>query len=167
MKEYYYDKKNFGRQVTLTGIFAIAIAVICLIGILMGRQPGLLVVAIIVATYTAWNSFISNSNPEKVVIADDYISFSSFGREDKYMLDQLEMFRLREFPTAGKIFIRVNKAGIFKGRYWVHTWHFNDGKELFTRLLDMEYALHPDTLKAKARRVNTEYIEKARVKEDA
>lgn len=166
MKEYSYDKKFFNIQVTLTGIFSILIAIGCLIGIILGQPPALLTLAIIAAVYTAWNDFISNSNPEKVIIADDYISFSSFGREDKYMFDQLESFKLREFPSAGKIFIRVNNAGIFKGRYWVHTRNFSDGKELFMRLIDMEYNIHPDSLKAKARRVNTEYIEKAKLPND-
>ena len=34
-----------------------------------------------------------------------------------------------------------------------------DGKELFQRMTDIEYAKHPETIKARARRINTEYLE--------
>ena len=34
-----------------------------------------------------------------------------------------------------------------------------DGQELFSKILDIEYQLHPDTIKARARRTNTKYLQ--------
>lgn len=158
MKEYNFDKKVYSVQITLTGVFCIAIALFCAYSMITTGTIGIYAIGALVAIYTAWNDFVSISNPEKVTLADDYIAFTAYGREHKYMREDIEEFRLREFPSAGKIYIRLNKSNIFKGRYWVHCKLFDDGEELFTRLRDMEYEIHPDSLKAKARTVNTEYI---------
>ncbi len=34
---------------------------------------------------------------------------------DSFDLCELNRFMIREFPSAGKMYIRVNKAGLFKG----------------------------------------------------
>lgn len=162
MKEYKFDRKIFNVEITLTGVFCIVIILACIAGAIMNKLPGLLIFAAVIAAYTAWNDFVSISNPEKVVISDDFISFYAFGREHKYPLSDISQFRVREFPTSGKIFLRVNNANIFKGRYWLHTKMFSDGKELFTIIRDMEFKIHPDSLKARARIVNTEFAEAER-----
>jgi hypothetical protein len=68
---------------------------------------------------------------------------------------------IREFPSSGKMYLRVGKTTLLHGRYWLQTKVFTDGRELFQALLDIEYAKNPDTIKARARRVNTEYLENA------
>lgn len=158
MKTYSFDKKTFMVEVTLTGIFAGGIMIYSLVNIVMGNAAVLFAIVLLVAAYTAWNDFISISNPDTVKINENSISFLAYGREHSYLLSDIKNFRIREFPSSGKIFLRVNKSGLLKGRYWIHTKMFDDGKELFDTLRDMEYNIHPDSLKARARRVNTEYI---------
>jgi hypothetical protein len=91
----------------------------------------------------------------------------SFNRTDDYHLSQLKSFKIREFPTAGKMYLRMDGGGLLKGRYWLNTKNYNDGQELFRLLLDMEYEKHPESLKARARRVNTEYNTKVKKKKEA
>ena len=57
------------------------------------------------------------------------------------------------------MYIRINDSSLFKGRYWLQTRVMTDGRELFQRICDLEFRIHPDTLKARARRVNSEYLE--------
>lgn len=158
-KEYAFDKKTFGVQVTATGVFALLILLMCIYSMITKPYAGLFAVIGVVAAYTVWNTFVSISNPEKIIIGEDYISFKAYGREDKYNFCDVTQFRIREFPSAGKMFIRVNQSNLLKGRYWVHTRQIEEGKELFRRLLDMEYDMHPDTIKARARRTNTQYAQ--------
>ena len=61
----------------------------------------------------------------------------------------------------------MNGGGLLKGRYWLNTRNYNDGQELFRLLLDMEYEKHPESLKARARRVNTEYNAQVKKKKEA
>lgn len=159
MKVYQYDKRLFLIEVKVTGYFCIAVIFLCLYMALNNVAPGLMIMAALIAFYTVWNTFISHSNPEIVKFEENAISFSSFQKEDRYTFEDIKQFRIREFPSSGKMYIRINNSNLFKGRYWVQTSQFNDGKELFHKLLDMEYEMHPDTLKARARRVNTEYRE--------
>lgn len=158
-KEYIYDKKAFLMQITVTGIFTCVIFLLCIYGIFVSSYASLCALIAFIAGYAIWNSFISVSNPQKVEIGNDFICFSAYGKEHKYFYDDVKSFRIREFPSAGKIYLRVNQSNFLKGRYWIHTTQFEDGKELFKKLLEMEYELHPDSLKAKARRVNLKYME--------
>lgn len=159
MKEYSYDKRSFLVGVTITSIFCLVLMVVCLLLALFNIMPALLCFVALVAFYTVWNSFISKSNSQKVIITDTSIQFYCYHRLDTYVIKDIERLSIREFPTSGKMYIRMNHPTIFKGRYWLQTKLFSDGNELFRSLLDLEYKLHPDTLKARARRVNSAYIE--------
>lgn len=158
MKVYTYNKTAFFMQVKFTGIFCLGVAVIALISAISGYLSGLMVFISVVALYQVWNTFVSHSNPEQVILDDDTITFASFQKEDRYVVSEMKQLRIREFPSSGKMYIRIDDANLFHGRYWIQSSQFNDGKELFKALLDIEYKKHPDTLKARARSVNTEYI---------
>lgn len=161
MKTYTYEQPFFTIEVLITGIFCAFIAVVCLVfaALQMYLPPALSVMFAVVALYQVWNTFIAIANPEKVTFEDDAISFSAFGRTDRFAYSDISEFRVREFPSAGKMYIRINDGGLLKGRYWIQSKVMSDGEELFNRILDFEYAKHPDTIKARARRVNTEYLE--------
>lgn len=158
-KTYTYMKRYFVIEVLITGLICLAALVVCPILAYQGFLSGIMIVLMVPAAYQAWNTFIAIANPETVTIDDEAISFAAWGRTDSYRLDEMTSFRVREFPTAGKMYIRINEPSLLRGRYWLQTRVMTDGKELFQRLCDMEYKMHPDTLKARARRVNTEYME--------
>lgn len=159
MKEYVFDKQRFLIEVTITGIFCFAIMILAIILALTGYLAPLMIGIACIAAYTCWNSFVSKSNSEKVIVDDTSIRFYAYHREDVYTLSEIRQLRIREFPSSGKMYIRIDHYNAFKGRYWLQTNLFSDGKELFHKLLDIEYAMHPDTLKARARRVNSEYLD--------
>ena len=102
-----------------------------------------------------WGHFILS---KKVVIDNKKVIFYSFGKTDEYDLENISKFQIREFPSAGKMYIRFNGGKLKKDRYWLNTKMYENGNELFKNLLDLEYEKHPDTLKSRARRVNTEYL---------
>lgn len=155
---YTYIKRYFIIEVLLTGIISIAALLLCTTWAIMGIYPPLMVLIDIAAIYQIWNTFIAIANPEQVTLDDEELSFSCWGRTDSYRLSEIKELRIREFPSAGKMYLRINNHNLLHGRYWLQTKQMENGKELFQRLLDLEYQLHPDTLKARARRVNTEYI---------
>lgn len=161
MKTYTYEQPYYALEVVITGLFCLMLAILCggaaLAHIFLPQL--LLVFFSIVALYQVWNTFIAIANPEKVVIEQDALTFSAFGRSDRFARKDIHELRIREFPTAGKMYVRINGGGFFHGRYWLQTKVMSDGSELFHRMLDMEYELHPNTIKARARRVNTVYVE--------
>lgn len=158
-KTFYYNRLLYLFNVKLTGVFCGLLIIGCLyLSVFSQINFMLLAIITLVASYTIWNCFISKSNSQSVTIGEDKISFYALGRTDSYMIDQIQKIRIREFPTGGRMYIRINDHGLFKGRYWVHFGKFEEGKILMKKLLDIEYAIHPDSLKARARRINTEFI---------
>lgn len=156
---YSYLKRYFFIEVTLTGMVCLAALVVCPYLAYKGIVPGIMIVLMVPAAYQVWNTFIAIANPETVEIDEKAISFSAWGRTDRYAWSDVRSFRVREFPSAGKMYIRINDSSLFKGRYWLQTRVMTDGRELFQRICDLEFRIHPDTLKARARRVNSEYLE--------
>lgn len=159
-KKYTYEAPFYFIEVVLVGVVCIAVMIICRALALFYPilPPGLLVFIAIIAFYQVWNTFISLSNPEIVTLSDSEISFAGFNRVHSYKIDELSTFLVRPFPSSGKTYIRVNNHTIFKGRYWVPTKVFSDGKELFAQINELDYKINPDSLKSRARRVNSEYI---------
>ena len=142
----------------ITGIVAIGAFIASLV--YFHSNLSLLLLIGIVCIYTIWNSFVSKVHPEKIVIKENEIVFETFNSKDRYYIDGTDRFQLREFPSSGKLYLRIGNEQLQKGRYWINTKNYNNGKELFQLFRDLDYKINPDSLKSKARRVNTEYLQK-------
>ena len=158
MNEFKYNRLLYIFDVIITGIVAIGAFIASLV--YFHSNLSLLLLVGTVSIYTMWNSFVSKVHPEKIVIKENEIIFESFNSKDRYYIDGTDRFQLREFPSSGKLYLRIGNAQIQKGRYWINTKNYNNGKELFQLFRDLDYKINPDSLKSKARRVNTEYLQK-------
>lgn len=119
--------------------------------IFTGSNTILWIAAAIISFYTAWETFVSLSNPSKVIVDADSITFCAYGKEHRYLWSEITRFKVKEFTGARKLFVRINEAGIFRGRYWIHCYYFNDTDVLYKYIVDKEYLFHPNSLKAQAR----------------
>ena len=158
MNEFKYNRLLYLFDVIITGIVAIGAFIASLV--YFHSNLSLLLLVGIVCIYTIWNSFVSKVHPEKIVIKENEIVFESFNSKDRYYIDGTDRFQLREFPSSGKLYLRIGNEQLQKGRYWINTKNYNNGKELFQLFRDLDYKINPDSLKSKARRVNTEYLQK-------
>lgn len=150
MKEYNYDAKKFMMKVTVTGVFCVLIALYSIWQWFLTRET-LWAIILLIAVYTVWNSFVTISNPSKVILSDEEIVFSAYGREDRFPMTEITSFRVKDFPNVRKLFIRINNASWLHGRYWIPAAFFNDTDELYRAILDIEERIHPNTLKSAAR----------------
>ncbi|MBY4797753.1 hypothetical protein K6V98_05205 [Collinsella sp. AGMB00827] len=155
MKRYSYIRRYFVIEVLLTGLLSGAVVVVAPILAYRGFYPGIMLVLMVPAVYQLWNTFIAISNPQTVALDEEAIEFSAWGRTDHWELAQIQSFRVREFPSAGKMYIRINGGGMLRGRYWLQTRVMTEGRELFQKICDLEYKMHPNTLKAYARRTSS------------
>lgn len=158
MNEFKYNRLLYLFDVIITGIVAIGAFIASLV--YFHSNLSLLLLIGIVCIYTIWNSFVSKVHPEKIVIKENEIVFESFNSKDRYYIDGTDRFQLREFPSSGKLYLRIGNEQLQKERYWINTKNYNNGKELFQLFRDLDYKINPDSLKSKARRVNTEYLQK-------
>jgi hypothetical protein len=149
-KEYIYNPKTYFRKITFSALFCILVFLAALYMILINNHRQIFLLIACVAAYTVWNTFISRSNPSKVILEEDGISFESFGRRTKYLFSEITSFRAKDFRGSGKIFLRINNSNFFKGRFWIHTMEMNDSQELYLFILKLEYQTHPHSIKARA-----------------
>jgi hypothetical protein len=149
-KEYIYNPKSYFVQVVVTSVFCIAILFVSLYMIITNTNRNIFCFVGLIALYTFWNTFVTGSNPSKIILEENGISFVSFGRTVKYLFDEIHIFMAKDFRSSGRIFLRINKYNLFKGRYWVNAKEFNDSYELFLFLLKLEYKMNPDSLKSRA-----------------
>ncbi|WP_231036115.1 hypothetical protein [Pectinatus sottacetonis] len=77
------------------------------------------------------------------------------GRFQKYRYDKIKYFKVREARYSRNMFIRINKPLLGKGRFWINANGFNDSKELYEYIINLEYKIHPRSLKSIA---NNQYI---------
>lgn len=156
MHTYEYDSSVFRRKITLTASFCAFILLYSIIQLITGKTPFLWIGAILISGYFVWETFISIANPSKVEIDDVGITFSAYNKSHHYDWADVKRFRTKPLASGTKIFLRINEAGIFRGRYWVNCYYFSDGNELFKFLYNKEIEIEPDGLKARAVKSNQE-----------
>lgn len=160
-REYLFDKKTFMIRVVYAGILALIVLIFGMHSIIMGSSiTSFWILICFLCVYTIMTNFISISYPRKIVIDDDKISFSAFNKSHVYSRKELESFKVKERQLSKKLYIRVNKPSLIKGRYWIDLSAYNDYEELRKTILEIEEAVHPDSLKAKIKKNNAMYEER-------
>lgn len=146
MKKYIYDSKRYLTAVIIPGIFMALIFIYALVNNYKNVGINTYTGIMIISMYGVFNTFISLSNPKTVNISEENIEFESFGKVHKYEKSDISSISIREFYDR-KMYIRINKGGVMKGRYWIKTALFNDSNELYKEFNDLERYLHPNALK--------------------
>ena len=108
-KTYTYQEPYFTMEVKAEGAFCVLIFFACawLIYTNAYNMWGLYVVFAVAALYQVWNTFVARCYSHSVTLSDDQISFELFGKSQSYKLSELKEFRVREYPSSGKMYLRV------------------------------------------------------------
>ena len=152
MKEYRCNKKMFFWKVTIPALFALFLLVICAVVSFYSNYRLLLGLVGLVCIYVIWNTVVTSSYPDRIVIRNKSIAFFSYGNCQEYFFDQIKQFRVRDAFYSKDMFIRINDPAFYKGRFWLNADYFNQGEELHQFILTLEYKTHPASLKAMARK---------------
>lgn len=164
-KTFTYRETLYKRKVKFTGAYCGVIGLFAAISLFWSHNF-LLIAAIIICTYTYWETYVSLANPGEVKIDEKSITFSGCGMSHTYQWKDIYAFQMKEFPSAKKVFLRVNEAGLKRGRYWINYGNFSDGMELYLFLRDKEYEIHPNSIKSQARRSTEKGFEKRKAAAD-
>ncbi len=149
IKSYAYEPKGYRFRVVWIGCILIALAPALAVLYALDPTRYIYLFGVCAAVYGALNTFVFKSNPKRVVIDDETISFVSFG-EARYTIRKLKTFSVREFANA-QFYIRVEEVGGRRGRYWVHYYYFENREELIDELYCIEKRVHPGNLKFRGR----------------
>lgn len=163
-KTYKYRDAVYKRKVKVTGAYAGIIALAAIGYFLFSSNHNYLLIAVaVVGLYTYWETYVSLANPQEVTIDDKSITFAGCGKVHTYQWKDIYSFKVKEFVSARKVFVRINDAGIKKGRYWINCRYFNDTDQLYMFFRDKEYEIHPNSIKSYARRSNEKKFEERKV----
>ncbi|ENZ9536760.1 TPA: hypothetical protein OLX94_003278 [Clostridioides difficile] len=157
MKKYKYDSKRYLLSVTIPGFFMILILIYALFNNYTNFNLNIYSLLIIVCTYGIFNTFISSSNPKKIIIDSKCIHFTSFMTTHKYEIKDIEKIRIREFYNK-KIYLKINDGNLFRGRYWIRTNMFNNSIALYSYFIELEECLYPDSLKFRNKKFENKNI---------
>jgi len=86
---------------------------------------------------------VAISNPKEVILTKDEIIIKGFAGQHTFKKEGLEKLLVRRFYNAKKVYVRIGKASLLKGRYWIQLDHYSEGELLLSELLKIEEALHP------------------------
>ena len=150
MHTYEYDSNVYFRKITVTAGFCAFIFLYSIFQFVTGENPLLWVGAAVVSGYFVWETFVSIANPSKVEVDEKGITFSAYKKSHHYDWTEIRKFRCKPLASGTKMFVRVNEAGIFRGRYWVNCYYYSEGDKLFKFLYEKEIEVDPQGLKAMA-----------------
>lgn len=147
---YYMKDSRYMAETILPGILSIGILLLALFNMVsLGSIVNIWLIIAIVCFYNVFNSFLTLSNPKTVMFSNNEIIMGAGRRQEEYDIPSITSFNVREFPSSGLIYMRINPS-LLKGRYWIKTYKYEEGKELFTRLRDIDFYKNPDSLKSYA-----------------
>ena len=149
MGAYNYDNKKYRNSITITGVFCLLLAFYSIYMLINGNYAFWIV--ILICLYQINNTFFSISNPKTILIENDEIIFSAYGRSHSYIISEISEFKVKEIEHYKKMYIRINDSSIFKGRYWINCRCFSNGKDLWDYFAYLEYLKEPTQLKFRAR----------------
>ncbi len=105
----------------------------------------------IICLYTIYNTFLTGSYPDKVIVTNNYIAFSCMGKIQYYKYNEIKYFKVRDSQYSKNMFLRINRPLFGKGRFWINTRSFHNGNDLYEYIINLEYKIHPNSLKNIAR----------------
>lgn len=167
---YTYDKHRYLFDVIVPGAVALVALPAAVIMLAVGFLAPIALVVLIVAGYTAFNTFVAKCYPRQVTLTAHELVLESFGRRDVYLLAQITRMPVRENGRVRAAYIRVNGGGVLRGRYFVgcgdmYTPEGEKAEALYQFFLDTEARLDPDNIRVRARRVDERHAHAAELAE--
>lgn len=98
---------------------------------------------LILTTIMFFDYVVALSHPEHIIVDEDKIIFKGLIKEHVYLINEIERINVRPVSYNRRIYVRINQAGLLKGRYWIHLDHIEAGSDLRKRLEAMVEEKHP------------------------
>ncbi|MDD4691650.1 MAG: hypothetical protein VB030_07310 [Eubacterium aggregans] len=157
MTSYTYDKKRYITGIILPNVVLMGcLAVFALYdNIVIYKGFDLLSLVLVVAVYTLFNTLVALAYPQKIIDTGSAWEFHAFGRRHSYPKGELTGFHIRDLANS-RIYLRVNGAKLFQGRYWIKLKMYSDGEALYQAFHDIEREMHPEDLKFNRRSSHTQ-----------
>jgi hypothetical protein len=92
-------------------------------------------------------SVLTVNQPTKVTDDGETIALYAFGRKHEYAWNDVKTLKVKRFIMTDKVLLQIGEYRMQGGRYWLELGAFEDGEELFNKLVSRELELHPEEAK--------------------
>ncbi len=143
-KTFQYPSQRKLFSITIPTVLAACVTVYLLMEFVLGSSTALTLPLMALSLLIFLDHFVALSHPEQVTISDKSIEFACFGRNHHYTFDQIQRINIRKMTFTKNIYVRINNAGLLKGRYWLQIETLSDGQELeafIQKLIEMKHPM--------------------------
>ena len=139
--QYTTQKSMFG--ITIPTILAALVFLVMIYEVVTNKATSTNVPIAVLALIIFLDHYLALSHPEKVKTTGQSIEFSCFGRSHHYTFDDIRRINIRKTAFSKSIYVRINGAGLLKGRYWLQIEQLSQGTELQVFLENLVELKHP------------------------
>lgn len=143
MTIYELKRSHYLLSVVLPAILTAILSVQMLYLIISSQSTTFRLSLLILSVIMFLDYFVALSHPQSIQIDENSISLRCFNRSHVYNFDEVERINVRPTSMNRRLYVRINSAGLFKGRYWIHLDHIENGEKLRDKLNELMEERHP------------------------
>ena len=143
---YKYNKKKYFITVTLTSIFIIFLLIYAVIKNIFDFNINIYTFIILASCYELFNIYIAGVRPLEIELDSQKLVMKGYHKEDVYEIQDLKYMMTKELANK-RLYLRINKYSLFKGRYWIDTKSYENSENLYLNIMELERLICPNQLK--------------------
>ena len=143
---YKYDKKKYFITVTLTSIFIVFLLIYAVIKNILNFNVNIYTIIILASCYELFNIYIAGVKPLEIELDNQRLVLRGYRKEDIYEIQDLKYMMTKELANK-RLYLRINKYSLLKGRYWLDTKSYENSENLYLNIMELERLICPNQLK--------------------
>lgn len=143
MTTYKVKESHYILGVLLPALLTLAIALYVLYLIVFSSYTSFRLSLLALAVIMFIDYFIALSHPQRIQVDETSITFCGLNRNHVYLFNEIKRINVRPTSMNKRVYLRINSAGLFKGRYWIHLDYIANGPELKGILIELMEERHP------------------------
>ena len=143
---YKYNKKKYFITVTLTSIFIVFLLIYAVIKNIFDFNINIYTFIILASSYELFNIYIAGVKPLEIELDSQKLVMRGYHKEDIYEIQDLKYMMTKELANK-RLYLRINKYSLFKGRYWLDTKSYENSENLYMNIMELERLICPNQLK--------------------
>jgi hypothetical protein len=140
---YQYTSRKTVFGIMVPTVLAALVFIVMMSDLLTGQQSVITMPLAVLAAIIFLDHYLALSHPEKVTTGEGWIEFSCFGRTHHYDVSDIQRINIRKTAFSKSIYVRINDAGLIKGRYWLQIEQVPQGEQLLAFLETLVEQKHP------------------------
>ena len=98
-----------------------------------------------------FNIYIAGVKPLEIELDSQKLVMKGYHKEDVYEIQDLKYMMTKELANK-RLYLRINKYSLLKGRYWLDTKSYENSENLYLNIMELERLICPNQLKYNHRR---------------